>query len=184
VLCRLSYVLYCGLHMQSGSESEKISTQDSVIKSVYGSVDVLCRALLCHAVQVLEGSVPCPPAYKVTAVSVANKGEPFISGIPNSREAVQAFLDSVQSNTTTTTITTGTTSPTTDAAATAGVASAAAAAGAGAGSGAGLGWRVTDFMGPRDAVGRQLPHAKWDDAVPPILSFYSFASAEMVVSQQ
>jgi hypothetical protein len=149
--------------------------------------------MLCRAVQVLEGSVPCPPAYKVTAVSVANKGEPFISGIPNSREAVQAFLDSVQPTTpttinTTTGTTTGSTSLAPDAAAAAaGVASAAGRAdgtGAGIANEAGLGWCVTDFMSPEDAVGRQLPHVKWDDAVPPILSFYSYASAEVVVSQQ
>ena len=28
----------------------------------------------------------------------------------------------------------------------------------------------------RDMVASQLPHLKWDDKVPPIASFYSFAS--------
>jgi hypothetical protein len=34
-----------------------------------------------------------PPHHQVTARSVANKGEPFVSGLPNSAAGVQAFLD-------------------------------------------------------------------------------------------
>jgi hypothetical protein len=37
-------------------------------------------------------------------------------------------------------------------------------------------------MGPKEAVIRFLPHLAWDDEVPPILSFYSFASAEVVTA--
>jgi hypothetical protein len=62
-------------------------------------------------------------------------------------------------------------------------ADAAAAAAAGSGSnGARLAWRVVDYMGPKEAVGRFLPHLVWDREVPPILSFYSFASAEVVAA--
>lgn len=132
--------------------------------------------------------MPLPPAYKVTAASVANKGEPFISGMHNSKEGVQAFLDKSE-----------------DPEATAGGASAetvaaetvAAAAGSGCSAGVDGGsdgepaggssvsvshhkWRVTDFLGPREMVAQQLPHLTYDDALPPILSFYSFATAEVV----
>jgi hypothetical protein len=55
--------------------------------------DVSHVMLVCA--QVLEGLVPCPPAYKVTATSVANKGEPFRSGLSDSKQAVQDFMDTV-----------------------------------------------------------------------------------------
>jgi hypothetical protein len=44
---------------------------------------------------VLDGRAPSPPAYKVTATSVANKGEPFRSGLSDSKNAVQDFMDTV-----------------------------------------------------------------------------------------
>lgn len=132
-----------------------------------------------------------PPAYRVTATSVANKGEPFISGIQDSREAVQAFLNSVSA--------TSPVSPAAQAAPTAppavpapadpvaaGCAAesdtpAAAAAGAG-GVGVKLCWEVVDYLGPKEMVSQQLPHLTWDDELPPILSFYSFASAQVVAA--
>jgi hypothetical protein len=93
--------------------------------------------------QVLNGSVPPPPAYKVTAMSVANKGEPFLSGIPNSREAVQSFLDSIMSPTAPTAA-----GQTPGAAATAEAAADVAAAAAAFGGK--VSWRVVDYMGPRE----------------------------------
>jgi hypothetical protein len=33
------------------------------------------------------------------------------------------------------------------------------------------------------AVARQLPHLEWDDSLPPILSFYSYAAAELVTAE-
>lgn len=105
--------------------------------------------------QVLEGSVPLPPAYKVTAQSVANKNETFISGITNSRNAVQAFVDGISSQT-------------------AGLAGSDIA---GRGS---KGFEVSEYLGPKEMVAQQLPHLKWHDDVPPILSFYSFAALQVV----
>lgn len=42
---------------------------------------------------VFEGASPPPPAYEVTARSVANKGEPFVSALPDSAAAMQAYFD-------------------------------------------------------------------------------------------
>lgn len=33
------------------------------------------------------------------------------------------------------------------------------------------------------AVACQLPHLEWNDAIPPILSFYSYAAAELVATE-
>lgn len=104
--------------------------------------------------QVLEGSVALPPAYRVTAQSVANKGEPFISGITNSRAAVQAFADSIMH--------TGT-----DAAA------------VGEKHQVVRQYQVSEFLSPKQMLHEQLPHLKWDSMVPPILSFYSFAMMQV-----
>lgn len=96
--------------------------------------------------------MPLPPAYKVTATSVANKGEPFISGIQDSKEAVQAFLNSVPPPGTTPTITvdadTDGMSPAGDSE---GVAAVAAADAAAVATGdAKFGWHVVDYMGPKE----------------------------------
>lgn len=101
------------------------------------------------SMQVLDGSMPPPPAYKVTATSVANKGEPFISGIPNSREAVQTFLDSIALATSSTAA--AETPTAADPAATA----AAAGADAAAVSGGKVCWRVVDYMGPKEVRMKQ-----------------------------
>jgi hypothetical protein len=41
---------------------------------------------------------------------------------------------------------------------------------------------VSDYLDPREMVARHLPHLlPWrDDVPPPILSFYSFAAADVV----
>lgn len=93
--------------------------------------------------------MPLPPAYKVTAQSVANKGEPFVSGINNSAAAVQAFVDGISHQVT------------------------AAASGR-------KRLEVSKFLSPKAMLAEQLPHLKWSDAVPPILSFYSFAALLVV----
>lgn len=41
-----------------------------------------------------------------------------------------------------------------------------------------LAFRVKQHMGPHDMVTLQLPHEKWDESLPPILAFYSFAALE------
>jgi hypothetical protein len=43
---------------------------------------------------------------------------------------------------------------------------------------------IPSFSAPPllQAVARQLPHLEWNDALPPILSFYSFAAAEVVAA--
>lgn len=108
--------------------------------------------------QVLEGSVPLPPAYKVTAQSVANKGEPFISGIDNNKEALAAFMAGIGS-------------------------SAAAPAAAAAGTPQQQQHRefkLVQFMTPQEMAAAQLPHLQWDDKLPPMLSFYSFAAFEVL----
>jgi hypothetical protein len=68
---------------------------------------------------------------------VANKGEPFLSGLPPTSAAVQGFLQSCGP------------------------------------------WRLAELLGPREMVARVLPHLAWQDKVPPILSFYSYAAAEL-----
>ncbi|EFJ51321.1 hypothetical protein VOLCADRAFT_103570 [Volvox carteri f. nagariensis] len=75
------------------------------------------------------------PGFKVTRKSVANKGEPFLSGIESTREGVATFLSQ-------------------------------------------FGLRLLDFLTPKDMVGRHLPHLPWNERVPPIASFYSYAAAE------
>lgn len=89
--------------------------------------------------------MPLPPAYKVTAQSVANKGEPFLSGIDNSSEALSAFMVSASGNTN-------------------------------------KEFKLAEFLGPRQMAEQQLPHLQWDDKVPPILSFYSFAAFEVTAA--
>jgi hypothetical protein len=69
---------------------------------------------------------------------VANKGEPFLSGLVPSGEAVAQFL---------------------------------AACGR---------WRLTELLSPRAMAARMLPHEPWRDAAPPLLSFYSYAAAELL----
>lgn len=242
--------------------------------------------------QVLQGSVTPPPAYKVTATSVANKGEPFISGIHSSKSGVQAFLRTVPPVKHTTaaaaappasaktpnmfkhhttplvmvasdptspsrssrsaftlspplpsslhsptassaacslsdssTVLSPPTSPAASSHLTSGVTTApgatqealltghdpdarqtqtgpqaqqrrttaadsaagssadtvAAPAGGSDSSSCGAKvWRVDGYLSPQDMVAQQLPHLTWDDALPPILSFYSFATAEVV----
>jgi hypothetical protein len=117
-------------------------------------------------VQVLEGSVPLPPAYRVTAQSVANKGEPFISGIDNTKEAIAAFM--------------------------AGVSSSAAPAAAGDPAAAAASaphlqqqqqhreLKLVQFLTPQEMVAAQLPHLQWSSEVPPMLLFYSFAAFEVL----
>jgi hypothetical protein len=112
--------------------------------------------------QVLEGSVPLPPAYKVTAQSVANKDEPFISGIDNKKEALAAFMASINSS------------------AAAVPAAAAAAAPAGAPQQQQRQYKLVQFLTPQEMVAAQLPHLKWDAKLPPMLSFYSFAAFEVL----
>jgi hypothetical protein len=108
--------------------------------------------------QVLEGSVPLPPAYKVTAQSVANKDEPFISGIGNNAEALTAFMASINS----------------------GAAAAPAAAAAGAAQQQHRQYKLVQFLTPKEMVAAQLPHLQWNGRVPPMLSFYSFAAFEVL----
>ena len=40
-----------------------------------------------------------------------------------------------------------------------------------------LGWLLAGLWSPREMVAAQLPHLAWSDALPPILSFYSYAEA-------
>lgn len=40
-----------------------------------------------------------------------------------------------------------------------------------------LGWLLHGLWSPREMVAAQLPHLAWSDALPPILSFYSYAEA-------
>ncbi|KIY99348.1 hypothetical protein MNEG_8616 [Monoraphidium neglectum] len=112
---------------------------------------------------VLDG-VRAAPAYKVTARSVANKGEPFISGLPDSPDGVQAFFDG----------------PVREAAAK------AAAAGAAGADTPPQRLQLQEFVDAKEMAARQLPHLVWPEpgtkAPPPMLSFYSFASAEVVAA--
>jgi hypothetical protein len=114
-------------------------------------------------VQVLEGSVPLPPAYKVTAQSVANKDEPFISGIDNNKEALAAFMASINSS-----------------AAAVPAAAAAAAPASAPQQQQQRQYKLVQFLTPQEMVAAQLPHLKWDAKVPPMLSFYSFAAFEVL----
>eukprot|EP01026_Neomeris_dumetosa_P005107 TRINITY_DN113_c1_g1_i5.p2 TRINITY_DN113_c1_g1~~TRINITY_DN113_c1_g1_i5.p2 ORF type:complete len:283 (+),score=39.31 TRINITY_DN113_c1_g1_i5:430-1278(+) len=78
-----------------------------------------------------------PPGWMTTALSVANKNEPFISGMqPNFLWLRQYFKA--------------------------------------------LGFRVFELKSPKDMMGSFMPHIKWNDDVPPILSFYSFAGVQKI----
>eukprot|EP00775_Hariotina_reticulata_P011525 gene11525-11668_t len=110
--------------------------------------------------KVLEGRVPQPPAYKVTALSVANKGEPFLSGIEDSPAAVARFMNSIPGSDSTTAPDTPGTS---DQRAT----------------GSSKGYKLLEYLDPKDIMAKQLPHLQWDDNLPPILSFYSYAAFEV-----
>jgi hypothetical protein len=168
----------------------------------------------------VDGVRPLPPGYKVTAQSVANKGEPFLSGLVPQPHTLQAFLDSCSSRaatnatithtegtsgqTNSSTSSTGkaagkppmpvpvqppsaahhnTTNGTSNSVPTAavpittpgtGVAPAAAAP-----AGVELRWELSELLSPQQQLAASLPHIAWDDAVPPILSFYSFAAATL-----
>lgn len=74
-------------------------------------------------------------ALQVTAAAVANKGEPFVSGIEDSEEGLAALLQPA-------------------------------------------GFKVLQRLGPRAMAEAQLPHLPWNDAKPPIASFYSYCAAE------
>lgn len=39
------------------------------------------------------------------------------------------------------------------------------------------GLRLTEYLSPKDMTAQQLPHLEWNDRVPPIAAFYSYASA-------
>jgi hypothetical protein len=97
----------------------------------------------------------------VTAQSVANKGEPFISGIDNSKEALSAFVAGISNNA-------------------APAAAAAAPACAPQQQQQRREFTLAQFLTPQQMVALQLPHLQWNAAVPPMLSFYSFAAFEVV----
>jgi hypothetical protein len=40
-------------------------------------------------------------------------------------------------------------------------------------------WELSELLSPQQQLAASLPHIAWDDAVPPILSFYSFAAATL-----
>ncbi|KAK9828813.1 hypothetical protein WJX72_002206 [[Myrmecia] bisecta] len=87
---------------------------------------------------VLQGtSNPC--AYACTAKSVANKGEPFVSGMQPTPAAVRAFFWP-------------------------------------------HGFDLSELLGPREMAAHMLPHLVWDQEVPPILSFFSFAEGTKLAS--
>ena len=112
----------------------------------------------------LEGTDrPLPPAYKVTAQSVANKGEPFLSGLAPNPQALQAFLDTCNPL------------PAPGEKAAAGPAATAAAAAAARAKG--KHWVLHAFVTPQQQLEMNLPHLRWDPVLPAILSFYSYAAA-------
>lgn len=143
------------------------------------------------SLDVLEGRRHVP-AYKVTARSVANKGEPFVSALPDGTNGVQAFFDG----------------PVMHAAAAVVPVAARAAAGAGAAEAGAAGsprvagvdgsngvdrpqrsrppqkLNVSEFTNAQEMAARQLPHLTWPAAgskePPPMLAFYGFVSAEVV----
>ncbi|KAI8474183.1 MAG: S-adenosyl-L-methionine-dependent methyltransferase [Monoraphidium minutum] len=136
---------------------------DSAVARLFGGV--LARAAPGSRVafdslsrDVLEGARQAP-AYKVTARSVANKGEPFISGLPDAPASMQAFFD--------------------------GPAAGAAAADAPGGAPARR-LKLLEFADAQSMAARQLPHLAWPEAgaaaPPPMLSFYCFATAEVVAA--
>ena len=42
-----------------------------------------------------------------------------------------------------------------------------------------LGWRLDRVWSPRQMLAAQLPHERWRDELPPILSFYSYSEVEV-----
>jgi len=113
--------------------------------------------------QVLEGREPLAPAYRVTAMSVANKGEPFLSGIDDNPAAVARFMNNLII-------------PRGDSAA---LSDSASTSDQPAASGSSKCYKLLEYLDPQDMMSRQLPHLQWDDDVPPILSFYSYAAFEV-----
>jgi lipoprotein-anchoring transpeptidase ErfK/SrfK len=148
-------VAACGCARQQGAA-------ECLHKGCYERQYTRCAAAAA-AVQVLEGSVPLPPAYKVTAQSVANKDEPFISGIDNNKEALAAFMASINSS-----------------AAAAPAAAAAAAPASAPQQQQQRQYKLVQFLTPQEMVATQLPHLQWDAKVPRMLSFYSFAAFEVL----
>jgi hypothetical protein len=69
---------------------------------------------------------------------VANKAEPFLSGLVPSGECVSQLLSACGP------------------------------------------WRLTELLSPRAMAARMLPHEPWREEAPPILSFYSYAAAELM----
>eukprot|EP01025_Chloroclados_australasicus_P023684 TRINITY_DN2396_c0_g1_i4.p1 TRINITY_DN2396_c0_g1~~TRINITY_DN2396_c0_g1_i4.p1 ORF type:complete len:400 (-),score=58.39 TRINITY_DN2396_c0_g1_i4:3780-4979(-) len=84
----------------------------------------------------LEGTIN-PPGWMTTALSVANKGEPFLSGFrPNFLWLRKYFKP--------------------------------------------LGFRLFEQKNPKEMMQIFKPHIRWNDELPPMLSFYSFAGIQKV----
>ncbi|KAL6747756.1 S-adenosyl-L-methionine-dependent methyltransferase [Haematococcus lacustris] len=118
----------------------------------------------------LEGREKSPDGYKyagfkITAKSVANKGEAYKFGLPDSAQGVSTFLAASAASMPSSRHTASPAGPE------------AAEAGRG---GAGKALQLTEYMGPRQMVAQQLPHLAWNDEVPPIAAFYSYAQAAML----
>lgn len=133
----------------------------------------------------LEGRGKLPAGYKVVARSVANKREPFMSGIEDDRAAIQCFLDSctsppgmTNSQCPESTVPCGGCTYCKDRrrAGTCGLGGLMPTADAAKPSNM---LQLVQYITPKEMVAQQLPRLSWDDDVPPILSFYSFAVAKV-----
>lgn len=130
---------------------------------------------------------------------MAHKGEPFVSGIGNSAEAVAALMDGI-SRSAAVAVAAAELLPGAQPAPAASTAPAEGSSGAPAAAGApadevaapapvpaaaeppfraAKSFKLLQFLSPRDMVAAQLPHLQWSDTLPPILSFYSFAAFEV-----
>eukprot|EP01024_Parvocaulis_polyphysoides_P073922 TRINITY_DN9536_c1_g1_i10.p2 TRINITY_DN9536_c1_g1~~TRINITY_DN9536_c1_g1_i10.p2 ORF type:complete len:151 (-),score=15.30 TRINITY_DN9536_c1_g1_i10:681-1133(-) len=86
----------------------------------------------------LEGTQN-PPGWMTTAMSVANKGEPFLSGFKPNFLWLRKYFKSI-------------------------------------------GFRLFELKSPREMLECTKPHLKYNDKLPQILSFYSFAGIQKVSS--
>lgn len=91
------------------------------------------QSIYMHA-HTVSAIVPLSMPLSNCVQAVANKGEPFLSAVEASRDALSAYL-------------------------------------------ARHSLRMVKYMGPKDMVAQQLPHAQWNDKKPPIASFYCYAAA-------